>query len=191
MTRFETMKYLLNKRKLFKLVCGAGNEDAEQVKKLAFVYTLAGAKCFDVSANIEVVQKAAIGIQEAFSYSKKLDKQIEIRPFINVSIGMRGDPHVRKAKITEQCTQCKACISKCPTDAIDDDLVIETANCIGCGNCESACKHGAVKFFHAEKNLKGLLEECRQNGAEQIELHAAVPDSDSIFGEWNIINSII
>ena len=76
MSRFETMTYLLNKRKLFKLVCGAGNEDAEQVKKLAFVYTLAGAKCFDVSANVEVVQKAAIGIKEAISYSEKLDKQI-------------------------------------------------------------------------------------------------------------------
>ena len=191
MSRFETMIRLLDERKLFKLVCGAGNEDAEQVRRLAFVYTLAGAKCFDVSANVDVVQNAVIGMDEAIQYASKLNKQVDIRPFINVSIGMRGDPHVRKANITDECVRCRACISQCPTDAINDELQVELKKCIGCGNCESACKYGAVKFFHAEKNLKDLLEKCRQNGAEQIELHAAVPDSESIFSEWCMINEVI
>ena len=53
MNRFDVMTGLLARRKFFKLVCGAGNEDAEEVKKLAFIYTLAGAKGMDVSARTQ------------------------------------------------------------------------------------------------------------------------------------------
>jgi len=49
-TRFEQMQELLDSSKYFKLVCGAGNEDAEEVKRLTVLYTLAGAKGMDVSA---------------------------------------------------------------------------------------------------------------------------------------------
>ena len=191
MTRFETMKSLLEQKKLFKLVCGAGNEDAEQVRRLAFVYTLAGAKCFDVSANNDVVKKAVIGIKEATDYAAKLGKKIKIRPFINVSIGMRGDPHVRKATITENCVKCSKCVEVCPTDAITENLHVLTEKCIGCGNCESVCNANAIKFYHANKKLKKALEECKQHGAEQFELHAAVPDSGAIFEEWQMINEVL
>jgi hypothetical protein len=44
------MQELLDSSKYFKLVCGAGNEDAEEVKRLTVLYTLAGAKGMDVSA---------------------------------------------------------------------------------------------------------------------------------------------
>ena len=192
MTRFETAQELLNKKKFFKLVCGAGNEDAEEVRKLVFVYTLAGAKCMDVSANTDVVSNAAMGIDEAFSYAKKINRRISIRPFINVSIGMRGDPHVRKALITDKCVRCGVCIEECPTDAIGEDFKIKEARCIGCGGCESACNYGAIRFYHGkDHDLSRLLRECRECGAEQLELHAAVPDSDSIFDEWDIINNIV
>lgn len=191
MTRFEIMTYLFDKKKLFKLVCGAGNEDAEEVRKLVFVYALAGAKCFDVSANTEVVKQAVVAIQEATDYAKKINRELTIRPFINVSIGMRGDPHVRKARITEKCVQCRACIGECPTGAINDDIQVIEAKCIGCGNCESACNYQAITFYHKNRNLKSLLEECKHYGAEQLELHAAVPDADSIFDEWLMINEII
>ena len=48
-SRFEEMKQLLAKSKYFKLVCGAGNENSDEVRKLATVYTLGGANGFDVS----------------------------------------------------------------------------------------------------------------------------------------------
>ena len=48
------------------MICGAGNEDKEQVKKLAFIYTLAGAKISDISANVDVVKHAVQGIDLAF-----------------------------------------------------------------------------------------------------------------------------
>ena len=71
--RFETLQRLLNKEKCFKMICGAGNEDTEQVKKLAFIYTLAGAKILDISANVNVVKAAMQGIDLAFQYAPNLN----------------------------------------------------------------------------------------------------------------------
>jgi len=191
MTRFEIMTDLLEKRKFFKLVCGAGNEDAIEVKKLAFIYTLAGAKGMDVSANIDVVKNASKGIDEAMCYAPKLARNISIKPFINVSIGMPGDPHVRKAMITEKCLKCGACIEQCRTGAITPDFKVIEMKCIGCGNCDAACVPGAIKFYNKNKDLRSLLEECKRCGAEQFELHAAVPDADAIFEEWKMIDEIM
>jgi Fe-S-cluster-containing hydrogenase component 2 len=191
MTRLETAAYLLDNKKFFKLVCGAGNEDAEEVRKLVFVYALAGAKCFDVSANTEVVKSAYRAIDEAVSCAEKFGRNIKLRPFINVSIGMRGDPHVRKAKITAKCVKCRACIKECPMAAISQSMEILEVRCIGCGSCESACVYSAIKFYHKDKGFREVLTECKRLGAEQVELHAAVPDSESVFEEWGIINEII
>jgi Fe-S-cluster-containing hydrogenase component 2 len=191
MNRLETMTSLLKNRKFFKLVCGAGNEDVEEVYRLCFIYTLAGSKGFDVSANTQVVQSAMRGIDQVLECADKLNKKIRIRPFINVSIGMRGDPHIRKAIISDSCTRCGACLVECYAQAISDSYRVIEHKCIGCGNCESACNFGAVKFYNNGKKLKNLLQECKTCGAEQMELHAAVPDADSIFEEWGMINEII
>ena len=124
MNRFNEMTSLLDQKKLFKFICGAGNEESEEVKKLTFIYTLAGAKCFDVSANLDVVKHAVLGIQEAIVYASKLGRTISTRPFINVSIGMKGDPHVRKAVITDKCVRCGACRIECSREAITEDFEV-------------------------------------------------------------------
>lgn len=191
MTRLEEMNYLFDNRKLFKLVCGAGNEDAEEVHRLVFVYALAGAKIFDVSANVDVVKSAGQGIERAYRYIHTLNRKIEIRPFINVSIGMKGDPHVRKARISDRCIRCGQCISECPTDAISQEMVINTVRCIGCGHCNAVCPVNAIDYVHPQKDLHQLLRDCKDAGTEQMELHAAVVDSDTIFDEWKMINEII
>ena len=191
MTRFEQMKKLLDTKKYFKLVCGAGNEDAGQVEKLAFIYTLAGAKGFDVSANVDVVKKAVEGIAKAAEYAPQLGRKISIRPFITVSIGMKGDPHVRKAVMNDNCVKCGACLPACPVDAITEALTIIEQKCIGCGACDTICRFKAISFYHKNKNLKSLLNECKQAGAENIELHAAVPDDSTILDEWKMVNEII
>ncbi|MFH1878917.1 MAG: 4Fe-4S binding protein [Candidatus Omnitrophota bacterium] len=104
---------------------------------------------------------------------------------------MKGDPHVRKALITDKCVKCGMCVNECPAGAINGDLEVMEYKCIGCGNCESACGYGAVRFYHRDRDLEGILRECEKRGAEQMELHAAVPDSDSVFDEWHMINDII
>lgn len=191
MSRFELMRDLLNRGKYFKLVCGAGNENVTEVRRLALIYTLAGANAFDVSATPEVVGACMEGIDLAYEYADKIDKKIEFRPFITVSVGMPGDHHVRKAFIVDDCVDCGKCIPVCPTDAIPSSYQIIQEKCIGCGNCEAVCppKIAAVRYTHNAKGLKEILPLCIAAGAENIELHAAVPDDESILEEWRVVSA--
>jgi len=190
MSRFETMQRLLDTRKYFKLVCGAGNEDAEEVKRLVVLYTLAGAKGMDVSANIKVVEYAMAGIDLAFKLAPKLGIKLETRPFITVSVGMPGDHHVRKAFIDlNTCITCNLCIPVCPTDAIPDELIVITDKCIGCGNCSAICpKDDIISYSNNQRELRELLPKCLAAGAEHIELHAAIADDTAIMDEWKIVS---
>ena len=72
--------------KCFKLVCGAGNEDAAEVEKLVALYYAAGCRFFDVSAKPEIVDAAKRALKGREAY-------------ICVSVGIKGDPHVNKARI--------------------------------------------------------------------------------------------
>ena len=192
MTRFNIQQTILQKGKYFKLVCGAGNEDGEEVKRLTVLYTLGGAKGLDISANLDVVKSCMEGIDIAFILAEKLDITLKIRPFVMVSIGMSGDHHVRKAFINPNiCINCNLCIPTCPTAAIPDELVIIRNKCIGCGNCSAICpKAGAISYEHNRKKLLDILPKSRELGVENFELHAAVAEDDHILEEWEIINTV-
>ena len=183
------LRAIFSASKYFKLVCGAGNEDAEEVRKLCFIYTLGGANAFDVSARPEIVQAAVEGIDRAYRKASEAGSNIETRPFITVSVGMPGDHHVRKAIITDACVECGKCIPVCPTDAIPESYDVIREKCIGCGNCEAACPPmvAAVKYEHNGPSLRELLPRCIAAGAENIELHAAVPDPDTVLEEMKIV----
>ena len=190
--RFEQMQSLLDARKYFKLVCGAGNEDAEEVKRLTVLYTLAGAKGLDVSANPSVVKSCMEGIDLAFELADKFDISLNIRPFIMVSVGMPGDHHVRKSFINlDTCLKCDLCIPVCPTDAIPKELVVIKDKCIGCGNCSAICpRSDIIHYEHNNRELETLLPACLTAGAEQIELHAAVADDEAIMQEWQLVSDV-
>lgn len=190
MSRFEVMRNLLEQGKYFKLVCGAGNENTVEVRRLALIYTLAGATGFDVSATPNVVEACVEGIDLAYQHANSLGLEIPIRPFITVSVGMPGDHHVRKAYIVDDCVSCGKCIPVCPTDAIPEDYRIIREKCIGCGNCEAICppKVAAVRYEHNDKALSEILPRCLAAGAENIELHAAVPGDDKILDEWKTVS---
>ena len=214
MTRFEELKNILVSGDCFKMICGAGNEDALYVKKLALIYTLAGAKILDVSCNVNVIKHASEGIDLAYEFSKDLDIEIGIRPFIMASIGMPGDHHVRKSYIDpELCIKCNLCAPVCPTEAIPNDFVdnldlfkslggdfkIEDQTkeivikdlCIGCGKCSNICpKDDIISYRHNGRELKKLLPECIKAGAETFELHAAVGEHKVTMEEWTILNEI-
>ena len=104
------LKDILNNHKCFKLVCGAGNENAEEVEKLVYVYSKAGCNIFDISANLDIIKAAKSGIQKS---GIKEDR------YICVSVGIKGDPHICKADINKNlCKKCDACVSVCPQNAI-------------------------------------------------------------------------
>jgi 4-hydroxy 2-oxovalerate aldolase len=190
--RFDEMSLLLEKGKYFKLVCGAGNEDADEVKKLAVLYTLAGAKGLDISANVKVVKACMEGIDLAYNLANDLDINIKIRPFIMISVGMPGDHHVRKSYINlDTCLKCDLCIPVCPTDAIPKSLVVIKDKCIGCGNCSAICpKPDIIHYEHNNMSLRSLIPDCINAGAEQVELHAAVADDNSIMQEWKMVSEL-
>jgi ferredoxin-type protein NapG len=79
-------------------------------------------------------------------------------------VARAGDVRMGVAAIVQRlCTAgqgCHACVSKCPTNALDMDfeslrLVLSPALCVGCGLCESVCKtvndHVAIRVTPARQ----------------------------------------
>ena len=209
--RYENLKKKLIENKCFKVICGAGNEDKDEVKKISFIYSLAGATLLDVSANPEVVRASLEGINLANEFNSKYNIGVQNKPYIVVSVGMPGDHHVRKSYIDPQtCIGCKICIPVCPTKAIpenfvenldyfkqlggnfneqnqDKEIVVKDL-CIGCGKCSAICpKDNIISYRHPKNELEKLLPECIEAGAESIELHAGVSEDSLTLDEWEII----
>jgi len=209
--RYENLKKKLIENKCFKVICGAGNEDKDEVKKISFIYSLAGATLLDVSANPEVVRASLEGINLANEFNSKYNIGVQNKPYIVVSVGMPGDHHVRKSYIDPQtCIGCKVCIPVCPTKAIpenfvenldyfkqlggnfneqnqDKEIVVKDL-CIGCGKCSAICpKDNIISYRHPKNELEKLLPECIEAGAESIELHAGVSEDSLTLDEWEII----
>lgn len=190
--RYAELKNILTQRRYFKIVCGAGNEDPEEVRKLTFVYTLAGAVGIDVSANVEVVEAAMKGIDKAYELAGLFNKEIKTRPFVNVSVGLKGDPHVRKAKIdAEKCSRCGLCLNVCEQGAIDEDFNVVDIRCIGCGKCAEVCQFDSVMFYTRRVDFNKILPRCLKAGAENVELHAIIDDDDSVISDWLVIDGLV
>lgn len=171
------LKDLLEDKKCFKLVCGAGNEDADEVEKLVALYSSAGCKFFDLSAKPEIVDAAKRGLQDREGY-------------LCVSVGIKGDPHIRKAHIDfEKCVSCHKCEEICPQKTIKNCKVNEK-RCIGCGKCYSVCKHDAVFYTYENKDLSDVLPSLIEKGIDCIELHAMGEDDNEVLEKWNSINQM-
>ena len=160
---------------MFKLVCGAGNEDTESVKKLVFIYAKAGCKLFDISARKEILHAAQEGAKlsgmEGIKYC--------------VSVGIKGDPHISKALINkEKCINCGACYLICPNDAIDN-----IQKCIGCGKCLTVCPQQAISMIEKDVDVSEILPYMVKNGVDVLELHIMGHDKDDLKKKWEIINN--
>ncbi len=170
------LKQLLDERKCFKLVCGAGNEDATEVEKLVALYSTAGCKFFDLSAKPEIVDAAKRGLQGREGY-------------LCVSVGIKGDPHIRKAQIdVEKCVKCHKCEEVCPQHTIKN-CKVNAVRCIGCGKCYDVCACGAISFVSENKDLREVLPELINMGVDCIELHA-MGENDDWIEKWDYINSV-
>ena len=176
---------LLKEKRCFKLVCGAGNEDAQEVEKLVALYSKAGCNLFDLSANLDIIDAAKRGLEKA---GIKEDR------YICVSVGINGDPHVQKACInSDLCAKCGKCKIICPQQAVKENaeaFKIDKSRCIGCGKCVSVCLNGAIQTKSESKNLKEVLPSLIEKGIDCIELHASGKDELDVDEKWNDINSL-
>lgn len=171
------LKDLLESKNCFKLVCGAGNEDAKEVEKLVTLYSAAGCKFFDVCAKPDIVDAAKHALNNREGY-------------ICVSVGIKGDPHVRKAQIDyEKCSNCGKCEEICPQKTILH-CKVKPSRCIGCGKCYSVCTHGAISFVTEDKDLREVLPPLIEKGVDCIELHTMTEDESETLEKWEYINSI-
>ena len=165
-------------KKIFKLVCGAGNECVKDVERLSALYSSAGANIFDVCAKPEIVRAAKKGI-EASGITK--DR------YICVSIGIKGDPHISKAKINNNCTKCNLCENVCPNGAISNCEIIKE-KCIGCKSCFDVCEADAIDMFEQDVDIALVLPELVKIGIDCIELHATSEFVEDVWEKWKIIN---
>lgn len=164
---------------MFKLVCGAGNEDCESVKRLVYIYAKAGCRFFDLSARKEILESA----KEALKLANVDDAML------CVSVGIKGDPHITKAKINDsKCIKCGNCFRNCPNDAIFSSIIIDEKKCIGCGSCLKKCPTGAISMFDKDVNVKEILPYMVKNGVEILELHIMGHDKKDLANKWNVIN---
>jgi len=164
---------------MFKLVCGAGNEDTESVKRLVYVYAKAGCRLFDLSARKEILASAKEGA--------KLSGMSNIQ--YCVSIGIKGDKHITKAKINgDKCTQCGNCYRNCPNDAINSSIIIDEKKCIGCAICTQICPNGAIYMLEKDVDYKNILPYMVKNGVEFLELHIMGHDKEDLAKKWKVIN---
>lgn len=178
------LKDLFDQRKCFKLVCGAGNEDAEEVEKLVTIYSLAGCNFFDVSAKPEIVDAAKRGIKNSGITKER---------YICVSVGIDGDPHITKAKIDkEKCFSCGACRSVCQHDSIryQGGFEIIKERCLGCSQCATVCPQNAIIMESQLIDYNKVLPILVEKGVDCIEFHAISEDEDDVDEKWAQINDI-
>lgn len=181
MTINEDLIHLLKEKKCFKLICGAGNEDEKEVEKLVFLYAKAGCKFFDLSANLNIIKAAKRAIKKCNDKEKR---------FLCVSVGIKGDPHINKAKIIKnKCIKCKKCEKICPQNAIKKGTVIKE-KCIGCSTCLNECKNNAIQIECNYKNLNEILPPIISEEIDCIEFHAISDNENDIYEKWKVINSL-
>lgn len=162
-----------------KITLGASFNDVEALKKIVFVYSIAGADCFDIGAREVLVSAAREAIDEAQEYCITLSKKF-VRPHIVCSVDLSYDPHFMKAVITSKEASFDDKIrSVCPTEAILEDRIISNL-CIGCGKCiMEPYPIKLVSYSHVE-DAASVVDSLIAAGADGIEYHIGILPTEAI-----------
>ncbi|MBR1942961.1 4Fe-4S binding protein [bacterium] len=171
--------------KIIKFICGAGNEDFEEIEKLSYVFSSAGSNMIDVSADSNAVNAAKSGINKAGMTNKTS---------VCVSIGLKDDIHLSKAKIDGlKCNKCKICINSCPRNAVfekENKIIIDETKCIGCSNCIKACKYSAITSVSTAKMPEEMLSPLLTQKFDCVEFHCTSDNEALILSSWQKIKSM-
>jgi len=188
-------KQLLDSKSCFKLICGAGNENLEEIERLVALYAKSGCRFFDLSASKEVLAAAQRGLDFAIPKEQQKDYHFCI------SIGTKNDQHVQKAVIDpEKCKNCGKCVEICPQDAISKQQMANSRvgllshryeivgkNCIGCMKCQKVCEFDAISFHISHFTFHSLLT-SHLSLFTCIELHASDTDEAEVDEIWEYLN---
>jgi len=188
--KIEGLKKLLEEKKCFKLICGAGNENLEEVEKLVALYSKAGCHFFDLSANENVLKAAQNGLDLS------VPKNEQSGYYFCVSVGIQGEPHLNKAKINEiNCNECKKCLKICPQGALNtplyDKLKIQEEKCIGCLRCLKVCDFDAIEIYQKNRPINEILDfllTAQNSQLKCLELHASGEDEEDVNQGWQYLN---
>lgn len=176
---------ILKDNKCFKLICGAGNEDVDEIEKLTALYSQAGCSFFDICANEKVIDAAKRGL-------KRVGK--ENSAYLCISVGVESDQHFCKAQIDEQnCIKCGQCKDICLQQAIEiseNKSEVNTKKCIGCKKCVEICPQECISLVQKPTDLEELLPSLIAKGLDCIELHVAGNDDEDYFNRWKQINEM-
>lgn len=185
----DYLKELLEQKKCFKLICGAGNENLQEVERLVALYAKAGCHFFDLSASEEVLEAAQRGLDFA------IPKEEQDGYHFCVSIGTKNDQHMQKAKINQKkCQKCGKCVDACPQSAIEvtgkrkQETEVVEKNCIGCLKCQKVCKFKAISFHFSSFTISYRLPLTAYRSSSCIELHASDTDETEVDEIWGYLN---
>ncbi len=172
----------------FKLICGASFGHLPAIRNLTIAYTLAGADCIDVAADLAVIAAARAGISAAQNLTQSAIARgypALNNPWLMVSLNDGVDPHFRKAEFDPvRCpVDCpRPCERICPAEAIafsQDRLgcayatrtgVIES-RCYGCGRCVPICPLGLIITVDRTATPESILPALIAGEIDAIEIH--------------------
>lgn len=163
----------------FKLICGASFGHLPAIRNLAIAYTLAGADCIDVAADLAVISAARTGINIAQNLASAARERgyPTMMPLLMVSLNDGSDPHFRKAKFDP--TQCpidclRPCERICPAEAIaftDRQTGISESRCYGCGRCLPICPSGLITAVERQAQPEAIFPALNDGTIDAIEIH--------------------
>lgn len=176
----------------FKLICGASFGHLPAIRNLAIAYTLAGADCIDVAADLAVITATNDGIRVAQKLAladRKSGYSVVNIPLLMVSLNDGTDPHFRKAEFNAaQCpTDCsRPCERICPADAIGSDGVID-ARCYGCGRCLPICPLGLIVTRDRAATPSSIFPALVAGEIDAIEIHTQTGHLNEFKKLWTIL----
>jgi Ni,Fe-hydrogenase III small subunit/Pyruvate/2-oxoacid:ferredoxin oxidoreductase delta subunit len=90
----------------------------------------------------------------------------------------RGRPQIDRSRCREGCRQC---VEVCPTDALAGS-VLDLGRCLFCGECQSACPEGAIRYTR-DHRMATRTREALLIGDEPIRLAESLDErTKKLFG---------
>jgi Fe-S-cluster-containing hydrogenase component 2 len=184
----------------FKLICGASFGHLPAIRNLAIAYTLAGADCIDVAADLAVISAAKDGIKVANKLAQTeryRDYPLVDSPWLMVSLNDGTDPHFRKAEFDP--TQCPAdcsrpCEQICPADAIlvsrgsaNAQQGVIDSRCYGCGRCLPICPLGLITTRDRAATPSSIFPALAAGEIDAIEIHTQTGHLEDFRRLWSIL----